>query len=91
MGLLSIGTKLERLLRSELAGRFRKLIIADFKDLSIVKPRHAASGQSFSMGNILVTCDITVSFLTRSSVAVAHEVAQCTNRCTRRKVIVGYG
>ena len=25
---------------------------------------------------------------TRNSVAVAHEVAQCTNRCTRRKIIV---
>ena len=29
-----------------------------------------------------------VVFLTRNSVAVAHVVAQCTNRCTRRKVIV---
>ena len=27
-------------------------------------------------------------FLTRNSVAVAHVVAQCTNRCTRRKVNV---
>ena len=27
-------------------------------------------------------------FLTRNSVAVAHVVAQCTNRCTRRKIIV---
>ena len=28
------------------------------------------------------------AFLDRNSVAVAHVVAQCTNRCTRRKVIV---
>ena len=31
---------------------------------------------------------IKFTFLTRNSVAVAHVVAQCTNRCTRRKVIV---
>ena len=34
---------------------------------------------------------LDISFLTRNIVAVAHVVAQCTNRCTRRKVIVGYG